>query len=276
MEPAHNRDDTRRTVTPRCKNRLIPRRLRRHRQAQPAHERSGLDRARFQLPRFERLRTTLEHDVSALFISDPALWKDPQFALAWYTGWGSLEMHRVSAAWAARAAEAVGATRVVFSGSSGGGFAALQTARFLPGSLALPFNPQTSIYGCLAGGREFGAQRKYIEVLRPDLAPRGVWRIDWDVDWTADLGDAFSALRTYARPVDIHVLYADNPNDFHHTQHYLPFIDAASRGQNLGRLRTHGYGGPVGHEPPNPQQFHAAMAEALAWVRELPPARPEF
>ncbi|WP_281965237.1 hypothetical protein [Serinicoccus marinus] len=232
----------------------------------------ALNRRRFRVPRFERARTTLQHDVSGLFIADPALCKHPDLELAWYTGWGDLDMHHVAADWAQRAARAVGATRIVLTGSSGGGFAALQSARFLPGSLAVPFNPQTSIYGYVPEG-SYGAQRSYIGALLPEAAPHGIWSIDWTSDWTQDLGDRYSVLRSFSRPVTANVLYVDNVNDFHHEQHYLPFMAAVEHGGNQDRVRTLFYAGRDGHHPPNPDEFHAAMSAALTWVAQLPSLR---
>lgn len=229
----------------------------------------ALDRARFRLPRFERLTSTLAHPVSALFLADPALWRHPKLQLAWYTGWRGFDLPSICADWATRTAAAVGASRIIFTGSSGGGFAALQVSRRVPRSLALVFNPQTSIHGYLAGGDSYSAQRTYIEALRPDLAPQGIWAIDFSIDWTASLGDDFSALRTYSRPVSNHVLYVDNVLDFHHEQHLAPFLSAAQRGGNQSRVRVRSYSGGAGHAPPPPSEFDAAMKEGLQIVGDI-------
>lgn len=228
----------------------------------------ALNRQTNTLPRFERLKTLLEYDVSSLYFTDPALHLADHLELAWFTGPRDLDVHEVIARWTARAAEAIGASHIIFSGSSGGGFAALQAATFVPGSLALPFNPQTSIYGYLANGTSRGAQRVYAEAVMPHLAPDGFAQLDEAVDWTEPLGERASVLRRYARPVDNRVLYAENPNEFHYRDHYLPFLAAAARGGNLDRIRVHEYLGDERHNPPNPVQFRAALDEALAWVRE--------
>lgn len=233
----------------------------------------ALDRQKNTLPRFERMRTTLEHEVSAMFVADPALWLNDKdwFQLAWYTGWDGFDAHQVIADWAVKTAKAIGADRIMFAGSSGGGFAALQTSALVPNSLALVFNPQTSIHGYLANGDHWGAQRNYRRVVFPELiAPE----VGPDSDWTFDLGDRASALRRYSKPTENHVLYADSPNDFHHEQHYLPFMESAKLGGNADRVHTHTYEGPKGHTPPRPEQFHVAMKEALALIATLPPTIP--
>jgi len=227
----------------------------------------ALDRRTNTLPRFERRATLLQFDVSSIYFADPALHMGDSLELAWYTGPPELDFHEVVADWSVRAAQAVGASRIIFSGSSGGGFAALQSATFVPGSLALPFNPQTSIYGYLANGVQRGAQRVYADTVMPHLAPNGFAALDPEVDWTSPLGERASVLTRYSRPVPNNVLYVQNPQDFHHDTHYLPFLAAAARGGNLARIRVHEYQGDARHNPPNPEQFRAALVEALSWVR---------
>lgn len=138
----------------------------------------------------------------------------------------------------------------------------------MPGSLALPFNPQTSIYGYLTKGTNRGAQRVYADTVMPHLAPDGFAALDTAVDWTEALGERASALLRYSRPVTNSVLYAENPHDFHYDAHYLPFLAAAARGGNLERIRVHEYEGNEQHNPPNPDQFKGALDEALAWIRD--------
>lgn len=229
------------------------------------------NRDTWQLPRFERLQSTTPLGHSMLFLSDPALFIDYHVALAWYTGWEGVDLQPVLADWALRAARSVGANRIIFTGSSGGGFAALQVSALVPNSLCVPFNPQTSVYGYLEGGTRYSAQRAYVEWLRPEFAPEGIWKIDWSKDWTASLGDEMSALRRYSHPVGNFVLYADNPNDFHHEQHMVPLAQVMDDSGNSDRFRIHSYDGPDGHNSPGSAVFNAVMGEALEWSRELPP-----
>lgn len=222
------------------------------------------------LPRFEWLRKIGQHDVSSLYFSDPALHLKDTLELAWFTGWEGLDLQQVMAQWSMAAARAIGATRIVFLGSSGGGFAALQVSALVPGSLALPFNPQTSIHAYLAGGENRIPQLLYVNSVWPQLAPGGADALDPNVDWSEPLGERASALRRYAHPVPNYVLYVENSNEFHYQDHYLPFLAATARGGNLPRVRVYEYQGSDGHAPPSPDHFHAALTEALEWVRTLP------
>ena len=136
------------------------------------------DREKNTLPRFERLRSFLGHDVSSMYFADPALWINHKnyFQLAWFTGWEGFDAQRVAAEWALKAARAIGATRILFTGASGGGFVALQVSALIPGSVALSFNPQTSIYGYLALGYAWGAQKNYRNVVWPEQIGRASCR----------------------------------------------------------------------------------------------------
>lgn len=100
----------------------------------------AVDRVKTQLPRFERLRSVLGEDVSSMFFSDASLWKADNLQLAWYTGWEGVDEHQIVADWAVAAANAIGAKKIIFTGSSGGGFAALQISSLVPKSLSLAFN----------------------------------------------------------------------------------------------------------------------------------------
>jgi hypothetical protein len=227
----------------------------------------ALNRGSYTLPRFERLNTLKASSYSSLYFGDPALHLSPALQLSWYAGWMERDIYPVLADWTVRAAEATGARRIVFSGSSGGGFAALQTSALVPGSLALVFNPQTAIAAYLGEGASRGPQRVFVDTVLPDLAPGGFSSLPVDVDWSLPLGDRLSALRRYSVPVDNVVYYAHNPDDFHFADHYLPFLAAAARGDNLARLKVHEYEGGGGHTPPPPAVFTDALDKAVAWLR---------
>src|SRR5699024_11543443 len=82
-------------------------------------------RAKKELPRFEWFRSLRDQEVSSLYFSDPLLETDPTLELAWFTGRFDFDLHSELARLTKVAAQAVNARRVIFLGSSGGGFAAL-------------------------------------------------------------------------------------------------------------------------------------------------------
>lgn len=228
----------------------------------------ALDRSKFAIPRYERLKSTDEFPVSALYIADPALWRHDALQLSWFTGWKEFDLPRVLADWAVKAAQSIGAARIVFTGSSGGGFAALQTSALVPGSLAVPFNPQTSVYGYLANGEFWGAQRDYARAVWPELAPQG--QPPYTDDWTITVSDRLSAIRRYAKPTLNHVLYVSNVNDFHHRDHYVPFSQSVATSPNAERVQLRAYEGSHAHNPPTPEVFRRYMQEALELIGKLP------
>lgn len=234
----------------------------------------ALDRRRYTLPRFERLRTIVSNDVSSMYFADPALTREDNIQLAWYTGWEGFDAQQVVADWSIAAAKSIGATRILFMGSSGGGFASLQVSALVPGSVSLSFNPQTSVHGYLTKGEAKGidAQRKYLEVVRPDLATGSVWHMDYAPDWSLPAGDRMSALRRYSQPLENYVYTVQNVNDFHYRDHYYPFLGACARGGNLARVRVDEYDGVHAHDSPPHPKVVTALAAALEWTRELPPA----
>lgn len=225
-----------------------------------------LNREQYTPPRFERLRTSLELPYSALFLADPGAWAHETVSLSWY-----INYHKVCADWAVAAAKTIGARHIVFTGSSGGGFAALQSATYVAGSVALPFNPQTSVYGYTTKGGGWSAQRKFIEVFCRDLAPENLWAMDFSTDWTEELGDSFSPIRRYQRPVPNHVLYGTSITDPHHTEHMPPFLAAVEAAGREHRVRVYEYDdGQTGHQPPTNARFHAAVHEAAKMARSVP------
>lgn len=225
------------------------------------------------LPRFERLATLSNEDVSALYFSDPTLLTGEKIQLTWYTGWPGEDVQAQIAEWTRITARKLGVRRVIVAGSSGGGFASLQISALLPGSLAATFNPQTSIHKYYVGGdpNVRGVQRAYIRNVHPEIADGPIEKMDLTPDWTLDLGVETSVVRRYSAPVDNHVLFVQNVNDWHYQQHYEPFLEACAKAGNSEQVRLLTYDGPKQHVAPGTKEFIMGMKEALEWVRELPP-----
>lgn len=219
-----------------------------------------LDREKFTIPRFERARMTEEFAVSCLYWADPSLWLDSELSLAWYTGAGELDLAALLANYSMDVSKSIGARRIIFSGSSGGGFAALQVSALVPGSTALVFNPQTAISRYWPQ-----AQRKYLQVCAPANLSISVDDFDFSGDWSEGLGDQYSAVRRYSLPVRNNVIYWSNINDWHHTKHLRPFEAAVESSPNKSdTLSVREYDGPKGHNVPTVELFREALAECLS------------
>lgn len=122
-------------------------------------------RKKYSLPRFERLKTLVDFECNALFFSDPALRLSKRLELAWFTGWEGLNLHELMGKWISIFSNELGSNRVLLSGSSGGGFAALQTAPYVDDSIEVVFNPQTQLDQYLVGG-EATAEKPNTTTLR--------------------------------------------------------------------------------------------------------------
>lgn len=230
----------------------------------------ALNREKTVLPRFERLNMILGHEVSGVFFGDPTLHVSPDIQLAWFTGWDGVDVHRHIARRSLEIASAVGASRLIFTGSSGGGFAALQVSALVPGSVAVAFNAQTDIANYRVNGTSWGVQREYV---------RSVWPAVWDrLDpatvvengaWAESVDDRVSAVERYSKSRRNRVYLVQNEEEFHYQDHFQPFLESALRGGNdvIPSINREG----KLHNPPRAETFNAVLADVL--MRERAGAR---
>lgn len=227
----------------------------------------AIQRATINLPRFERLRSFLRTEYSSIYFGDPALYLGEKFSLSWFTGWHETNVPHLIGDWVQKAAYASGASKVVFVGSSGGGFASAQVSSYVPESAAVVFNPQTVISAYRPNG-SLGYGRGFIRNIMPELTPeQGLASLDAETDWAAPMGDRGSMIVRYSRPVPNRLLFVQNDHDQSHwIDHYTPFREATQGGVNEDRIRYTIYTGPEGHSAPPREVFDAALVEALEWL----------
>ena len=227
----------------------------------------ALNRSIFSIPRFERLRSLLKYRVSSLYFADPSLHIDPSLELSWYTGWEGTDAHRDIARWIMSTAEEIGAEHIVLTGSSGGGFAALMLASFIPDATTIVFNPQVDIQLYEADGKyPHAAKRAYIRHVWPELAAQlDIERFDFRSDWNEPIAQRTSALARFATPRDAQILYVNNRRDTHHDRVQLPALRDVM-GSDRNRFRVMHYDGPAGHHPPDRDQFDDALRQASRWT----------
>lgn len=227
----------------------------------------ALNRSQFTLPRFERLKTIQETNYSGIYFADPCLRINPKLQLSWFAGSFELDLYPILAQWISESARALGSKHIIVSGSSGGGFAALQTAAMVPGSIAVPFNPQTNISQYVLPDGNIWPQKFFLDQVMPELAPDNPALVGSGFDWTVSLDDRLAPTRRYARTNHARVLYSTSTGDFHHEQHFLPFERAMLDGGHSERLRVISYDGPPVHEPPTRERFLSAIEQAVRWSR---------
>lgn len=156
--------------------------------------------------------------ANRLTVSDPTLALDDSYTLtlSWYVGSSTQPqlqyfLERVFR----RVLEVTGIEQVIFTGGSGGGFAALEMSRRFPGSIAMVMNPQSSV-----GRYNPGAVNRYLKLgwggakSLEDISPYA----------THDLVDAY-------QPVMHHtVAYVQNTRDTHHIKnHQIPFLEKVGK-----------------------------------------------
>lgn len=105
-----------------------------------------LDRREVTVPHFEWQRRSEAMPGSVLLLADPTMHVHEKVRLGWYLGTEDYDPERALCRIIQRAAEAAGARQVLFTGRSGGGFAALRFGALFPGSLVLPLAPQVDLF----------------------------------------------------------------------------------------------------------------------------------
>lgn len=169
----------------------------------------ALPRTKYTVPRFEWLATLSARGESRIFLSDTALEEHKDLELSWFTGYAGDDLTARYAELISQAAEQMGATKIVFMGGSGGGFASLSLAAKVPGSRALVFNPQTVIRNYWHSSVD-----KFQSTLFPEMKDRS---------GLASLGSRVDAT-LLPLPEAHQIIYVQNDDDTLHVEkHLTPF-----------------------------------------------------
>ncbi|MFK0006868.1 hypothetical protein ACIQTZ_07435 [Paenarthrobacter sp. NPDC090520] len=193
--------------------------------------------------------------ANRIFVSDPSLALSGSLNLGWFLGnQQQPELQSVIEESIRHITNAWGKQRLVFFGSSGGGYASLHFASRFPGSLALVANPQTVVANYHASAVErfvkvcFGSGQRISEL------PAHIVK---------------DVTQTYGKPLATRVAYMQNVNDASHiARHMKPFLRALHPANSLALLP--GDWGP-GHTPPSKDVFAKAITAvaALPWDEAL-------
>lgn len=105
----------------------------------------AVDRKRSSLPFFERVGSSSRWEGSVLFISEATLSLFEDLQMGWYLGTHDSDYMATVCQVVQHVQALCQATKLIFSGGSAGGFAALMASHRFAGSLAYVFNPQTHI-----------------------------------------------------------------------------------------------------------------------------------
>ncbi|MFD1847841.1 hypothetical protein [Arthrobacter flavus] len=217
----------------------------------------ALGRNKFVLPRFEWRSTLQNVRASKLYLSDSTVSQSANLEIGWYFGQQKDDLvERYSAL--VRHIKVIGSyQRVLFVGSSAGGFAALSMSRKIADSCAVAFSPQTTI-----AAYHPGHVRKFSDVVFPNFGSFD--RIE------RDFGMRINLRRLYDGTENLNYFrFVQNIGDpFHYEGHYVPFAlaqgvspeGAGPTPSGRGRFVVARY--EKGHAPPPRSYFRRHISEA--------------
>lgn len=191
---------------------------------------------------FPNRQTANSHQIS---IADPSLVMHRNLSLAWFCGHEGVDVQGIVSAICIEAARLLGAERRIYTGGSGGGFAALYFSHRDPGSVVVAFNPQTRIMDY--SGRLVANYRK---ACWPSLAK------------DADLAKVtcVDLVPLYQKGLTNTVIYVQSNGDRRHfTRQMMPMVGAIARASDRQNFILHSdYWGELGHVSP--------PEEGIAWL----------
>ena len=224
----------------------------------------AVDRVKTPLPVFARWNWGKTLGGHVLAVCDPTLNLDEGLRLGWFLGRVGMNPTRTLIATANRVRELlkIDASRMIFYGSSGGGFAALIAGSSMDVGRVVCINPQTDVsnYYPKAVARialVFGEQLSVAECRAQHLTR-------WSAIEAIAVGQAAGR--------DLRIFYAQNlVDEVHYARHYKPFCDATRApvegGKSPdGRVLTHVYSSPEGHGAEPPELVKVIGAEGLAHI----------
>lgn len=162
--------------------------------------------------------TTLAGDlpVHRVMLSDPGLDTPGTPRLAWYAGTQQVSGSLI-AEFLTWIVESLHVSRVVLFGASGGGFAALNYARYFPGSSVVAVNPQTNLLRYYPE-----SWMKYAESAFGAKTPNAAAEVIRE-------RTVYDLCAVYSNCADTSVLYVQNETDaFHIVEHMHPFLGLCS------------------------------------------------
>lgn len=202
----------------------------------------AIQRERRPLPSFQANLKQMQGYSHQITLCDPTMMTRDGFSLGWYAGHEALDVQGILKQFFAQVREFLGIRRMIYLGSSGGGFAALHYSYFDPGSAAVVMGPQTSMKAHIRTAIE-----RYISNCWPGQTIEEVSQaIETDM------------CALYAKGHENSVVFVQSAGDFlHNHRHMAPFVDAVHGSGTRENTRfllisdfwgRHGHGGAIPHE----------------------------
>jgi hypothetical protein len=205
----------------------------------------SIDRKSTKLPIFAGFFPRL--NVTQLSVDDPSLSTGESNSAAWYAGHDGFESQKILPEIFKEIIERGGYKRVVFIGSSVGGFASLFYSSLIAGSVAITNLPQTNINLYNAGH-----QTRYRESCWPSLSTNDelAQKICSNLcDW-------------YSTPKPNTVIYIQSAGDHFHTRTQLaPFLASIAKVKESKFIINSDFWGKLGHS------FSVTSSTLLMWLQ---------
>lgn len=171
----------------------------------------AINRSKSTLPLFQGIGADSSSGANYLIFQDPTLDLDRDLTLSWYLGDSEINLYEEMARCIQTVQAQVGATSLLLIGNSGGGFAALQVASYLPDSVSLVVAPQTDIHSYFPQNQD--------RVIAACFGSREALEARTDVAARMSVLRRYTELKTLPR-----VVYVQNMQDTHHVEnHQMPF-----------------------------------------------------
>lgn len=187
----------------------------------------------WRLPVAAGLGVSRDVEVNRIFVTDPSLYMSKDLTLGWFAGNRHQRLQPILVDVLNKIVESFGSQRIVFFGTSGGGFASLYYSAQFKGSMAIAVNPQTAIERHTPS-----AVQRYTDACFENVGAQPSLNLPYDV--TTDL------IEIYSHPVDNTVAYMQNATDDYHIRvHESPFFNELHSSNDVWCLRGDDWG--TGH-----------------------------
>lgn len=207
----------------------------------------AVDRNTRKPPVFSPILPGLGDSVAQLSVSDPSMMREGAFSMAWYSGYEGFRAQDILADFFHSIAQFGEFERVVFFGSSGGGFASLYFSSLLSGSIAVAGVPQTNMHRYYSG---------HIKRYR-----EGCWpSVPSDEALAEEI--CTNLCKWYSEPRQNTVIYLQSAGDHFHTRtQFIPFMTAIASVKDSRFIAHSGFWGKLGHSGAVTPECY------LPWVR---------
>jgi len=205
----------------------------------------AIDRSKRQVPiftSFERAPVTANY----LSISDPSLERDSTLRIGWHIGNKDQNLQELLPKVFDSIVARLGIEKVIFVGSSGGGFAALYYSYKMANSIAVVCNPQTNI------------EKYYRNFLTRYLD--SCWDKDFELSKHSEV-ITLNLTGLYSKGLTNRVIYLQNSTDTHHmTNHFAPFASVIPGSDEVKFISKVDFWGSTGHSA-------IPSSEWFVWVK---------